>query len=217
MKEPVVRTSRLAWVATGRGQATGSEWASRCRSTNMYATEEGNIPRVLDGMGVVAGGYALSYLTHVQLRPRAWPDPSSSSRLSGPTLVSLELVVCNTVISLSSAHRMRINNVSLSSPCHAQPGVSLSRGLPGTLPSIPAGNKLKIFATECYPSTPSQRRCNTLPDDLSNTTFNVSQVFRIQVALPGDSSVARTHPADPTLLEGDKRHKPEEWPEGPPV
>lgn len=51
MKEPVVRTSRLAWVATARGQATGSEWASRCRSTNMYATEEGNIPRVLDGWG----------------------------------------------------------------------------------------------------------------------------------------------------------------------
>jgi hypothetical protein len=78
MKEPVVRTSRLAWVATGRGQATGSEWASRCRSTNMYATEEGNIPRVLDGMGVVAGGYAL-FLSHAR--------PTKAKGMARPVVV----------------------------------------------------------------------------------------------------------------------------------
>ncbi|KAH6850139.1 hypothetical protein B0I37DRAFT_352660 [Chaetomium sp. MPI-CAGE-AT-0009] len=46
--------------------------------------------------------------------------------------------------------------------------------------------------------------------------MRVNNGVRIQVALPGISSVARTHPAGPTLLERDKRHKPEEWPEGPP-
>ncbi|EAQ91400.1 predicted protein [Chaetomium globosum CBS 148.51] len=48
------------------------------------------------------------------------------------------------------------------------------------------------------------------------TPRSCPRVFRIQVALPGVSSVARTHLADSTLtlLEGDKRHKPEKWPEG---
>lgn len=64
----------------------------------------------------------------------------------------------------------------------------------------------------------SHGRCNTLPEDLPNmaTPRSCPRVFRIQVALPGVSSVARTHLADSTLtlLEGDKRHKPEKWPEG---
>ncbi|KAH6636112.1 hypothetical protein F5144DRAFT_166365 [Chaetomium tenue] len=48
------------------------------------------------------------------------------------------------------------------------------------------------------------------------TPRSCPRVFRIQVALPGVSSVARRHLADSTLtlLEGDKRHKPEKWPEG---